>query len=287
MKRCLFLASVVLSTALFIMPCALAGPPDFLPGDSYFSGLLFTRINPTVPVDNTLLVVYQQPIGNEGMMKFRYGTLRLKLTGVTPEKWELWNRAIDQLRQFENEALAILRNKGGDPAEEIVEVNPLYVFVYPDTFNLSEMRPFLRYNENWSEEATKLGVQREEQFLPSFYRDSHHREWRDAKSIPSLPVAFGSREGGKAESGTSGGFGGGRAANVQLSSYPDNREAASYPYEKSTVLLVADRTLRDLMNRDDPNLMPSAGEEIVLIRGTQLDTYVSTGKAWSKSDGLE
>ena len=274
--------------ALFaIAPLQLqAGPPDFLPGDAFFSGRISTRINPDVPVDGTLLLHYELPPASGGFMKFSYGTLRLKLTGITPENWKVWKQGIEEIRQTDNETLLVLPDKTRNPPEEIIEQNPLYVFVYPKSFKVTEFRPFMRYNENWSDECTALGVPLKEQSLPSFYRDSGHREWRDAKLVPRLPVVFGSREGEKADRRPNASFGGG-SLRERPTTYPDNRDAASFPYEKATVILAAETTLRDLMNRDDSNLMPEKGTQIIVIHDTQWESYFSTGKKWSRSEDLD
>ncbi len=256
-----------------------ASPPFFLPGDAFFSGRINTRVNPDRPKDESLLLHYQHPDGYAGMYKWTVGTSRLRLTGLTADVWKVWEKASNELRRYDPETLVVVRPRDGESDEEMIEENPLSVFVYPKTFDITKFRPFMRYNENWPEECTALGVPHEDQFLPTFYRDSEHREWRDAKYVPALPVTLaGPDSGRKIRIPSAGGLGDSKSRPA------DTLEPATYPYDQAQIVLINQAKLRDLKKRNNPNLMPPKGSVIIVIQGMHWRECFSDGKNWTFTD---
>jgi hypothetical protein len=87
-----------------------------------------------------------------------------------------------QIRKYDARKIVELPDPNGGP-DEIIETNPIHVFIYNRDYDPTAIRPFLRYNEKWFEECEKYRVFRNKAQLFPFVKDDRGREWRDATLV--------------------------------------------------------------------------------------------------------
>lgn len=154
----------------------------FLPGDAFFStGIRSDRLETLVAGEHEFYYVIS-PKQTPAFGTY-VGVLRLKLQ-VTEGHLAGLKEACSKVEEFDPPIVQLLENR-------TQRLNSPRMFIYPDSMReqIRHVPMFLKFNENWMDQAEPLGVQEFTkgdlvEFMPTKIEDS----WRYSKRVPALPI---------------------------------------------------------------------------------------------------